>query len=47
MRNFMVGLMLGWLASYFYFTQTDYARAVINDLWTRVSAAPALGRQAR
>ena len=40
MRNFLVGLLLGWAASYWYYTQGDYVRAVVGDVWARASAPP-------
>ena len=40
MRNFLAGLLLGVLATYWYFTQGDYARAVVALYWARASAPP-------
>jgi hypothetical protein len=39
-RNFLAGLLLGTLATYWYFTQGDYVRAVTWSLWARASAPP-------
>jgi hypothetical protein len=41
MRNFVFGLLLGWLATYWYLTQGDFVQAAIADLWARASAPPA------
>ena len=40
-RNFLVGLMLGVLATYWYLTQMPYTRALVEDWWDRASQAPA------
>jgi hypothetical protein len=39
-RNFLAGLLLGVLATYWYFTQGDYTRAVVASYWARASAPP-------
>ena len=44
MRNFLAGLLLGWLASYWYFTQGDYVRYLVRYYWARASAPPAVTR---
>jgi hypothetical protein len=41
MRNFVLGLLLGWLATYAYLTQGEALQAAIGDLWDRASAPPA------
>jgi hypothetical protein len=46
MKNFLAGLLLGWLASYWYFTQADYVRGLVNSYWARASAPPAITRRA-
>lgn len=40
MRNFVLGLLLGCLATYWYLTQGDSLRATIGDLWEQASAPP-------
>ena len=40
MKNFLVGLLLGWVAAYWYYTQSEYVRDVTSDVWTRASAPP-------
>ncbi len=40
MRNFLMGLLLGWLATYCYLTQGDFVRQTVADVWDRVSAPP-------
>ena len=46
MKNFLAGLLLGWLASYWYFTQGEYVRGLVNYYWARASAPPAMTRRA-
>ena len=41
MRNFVLGLLLGWLATYAYLTQGEALQTAIGDLWDRASAPPA------
>jgi hypothetical protein len=43
----VAGLLLGWLAAYWYFTQGDYFRYLVHYYWTRASAPPALTRTTR
>ena len=38
MKNFVIGLVIGWTAAYWYYTQGDYVRAVAANLWARASA---------
>ena len=40
MKNFLAGLLLGWAAAYWYYTQSAYVREVASILWTRASAPP-------
>ena len=47
MKNFLTGLLLGWLATYWYFTEGDYFRMAMSDFWQRASSPPAVARQAR
>jgi len=46
-KNFMTGLLLGWLATYWYFTQGAFVRGMVDDFWARASAPPPLARQAK
>ena len=46
MRNFLVGLLLGWLFTAWYYTQGDTARLLAADLWARVSAPTAAAHHA-
>ena len=39
-RSFWAGLLLGVMATYWYFTQGDYVRAVVASYWARASAPP-------
>jgi hypothetical protein len=41
MRNFVFGLLLGWLATYVYLTRGEALQAAISDLWDSASAPPA------
>ena len=41
MRNFLFGLVLGTLATYYYLTQAGELRATIRDFWVRASNPPA------
>ncbi len=41
MRNFLMGLLLGTLATYWYLTSANQLRAMIQDLWDRASSPPA------
>ena len=40
MKNFVLGLLIGWVAAYWYYTQADYVRDVASIFWTRASAPP-------
>jgi hypothetical protein len=39
-KNFVLGLLIGWVAAYWYYTQRDYVRDVASVFWTRASSAP-------
>ena len=39
-RSFWAGLLIGVMATYWYFTQGDYVRAVVALYWARASAPP-------
>jgi hypothetical protein len=39
-RNFLAGLLLGVLGTYWYMTQGDRLRVVAQELWTRASSPP-------
>ena len=41
MRNFMIGLLLGTLGTYYYLTQANELRATVWDFWVRASSPPA------
>jgi hypothetical protein len=41
MRNFVLGLALGSLVTYWYVRQGDGFQGAIADLWQRASAPPA------
>jgi len=41
-RNFVAGLLLGVLATYWYLVQMPYTRALIAELWERASEPPAI-----
>lgn len=41
MRNFLLGLVLGVLATYWYLTQADSLRTRLADLWDWASSPPA------
>ena len=41
MRNFWAGLLIGVLATYWYFTQGNYVRALAASWWAQASAPPA------
>jgi hypothetical protein len=40
MRNFLGGLLLGALATYWCLTNAERVRATMHDLWERASSAP-------
>jgi len=40
-RNFLAGLMLGVLATYWYLTQMPYTHTLLAEMWERASSAPA------
>ena len=47
MRNFLAGLLIGWLATYWYFTQGEYVRSLAWELWARASAPSPVARPER
>jgi hypothetical protein len=47
MRNFLLGLLLGSLVTYWYLTQGDTLRGAVADAWDRASAPPASERERR
>ena len=44
MRNFVLGLVLGVLATYWYLTQGDSLRLAVEELWERASSPPVAPR---
>ena len=40
MRNFLFGLLLGVLATYWYLSDGASVRTTVTDLWERASAPP-------
>jgi hypothetical protein len=46
-KNFLVGLLLGVLATYWYLVEADYARSLVSEWWERASSPPATSRVAR
>ncbi len=40
MKNFLAGLLLGMLATYWYLTDGASVRTTVSDLWERASAPP-------
>jgi hypothetical protein len=44
-KNFLIGLLLGWAAAFWYYTQGDYLRGIGSRAWDVVSAPPPLPRQ--
>jgi hypothetical protein len=46
MRNFVVGVIVGASAVYWYL-HTDVLRDAVADLWAQVSAPPATARRAK
>jgi hypothetical protein len=45
-RNFLAGLVLGWLGAYWYYTQGDYVRSLVSDVWQHASEPPPVARDA-
>ena len=41
MRNFLFGLLLEVLGTYWYLTQADMLRSTVDDFWERASSPPA------
>ncbi len=46
MRNFLTGLLLGVLATYWYLTQREYTQSLVEEMWERASRAPVARRLA-
>lgn len=46
MKDFVVGLLLGLLAMYWYLTQGDTIRMAVESMWARASSAPPVARRA-
>ena len=44
MRNFLAGLLLGVLSTYWYLTQMTYTQSLLAEMWERASRAPAVAR---
>ena len=44
-RSFWAGLLLGVVATYWYFTQGDHVRAMVAAWWARASAPPPFAHQ--
>ena len=40
MRNFLMGVLLGTLATYWYLVQADATRDAIAGAWSRMSSPP-------
>jgi hypothetical protein len=40
-KNFLAGLLLGTLVTYFYLTDGGALRATVDDWWVRASSPPA------
>ena len=47
MKNFLTGLLLGVLVTYWYLHQSDHTRNLVSDWWARASSAPASSRAKR
>jgi hypothetical protein len=41
MRNFLFGLLVGVLGTYWYLTQADMLRSTVDEFWERASSPPA------
>jgi hypothetical protein len=46
-RNFLAGLLLGTLVTYWYLTDGGPIRTAVADFWERASAPPPAERSAR
>ena len=44
MKNFVAGLLIGVLATYWYLTQRDYTQSLMVEMWSRASRPPAAPR---
>jgi hypothetical protein len=44
-KNFLMGLVIGWAAAFWYYTQGDYVREVAAHTWSVLSAPPPLPRK--
>jgi hypothetical protein len=40
MKNFLVGVLLGSTATYWYLTTGSQVREMVHELWGRASSAP-------
>jgi hypothetical protein len=40
-RNFLAGLVLGVLGTYWYLTQMSYTQSLLGEMWDRASRPPA------
>jgi hypothetical protein len=40
MKNLVIGLLIGWAAAYWYYTQGEYLHAVATNMWAHASAPP-------
>lgn len=40
MKNFLTGLLLGVLATYWYLTQMTYTQSLLGEMWQRASSPP-------
>ena len=38
MKNFLMGLLLGTLGTYWYLTQSDYTHDLLAEMWARASS---------
>jgi hypothetical protein len=45
-RNFLAGVFLGVLGTYWYLTQGERVRAIVEDLWAQASSPPATSQPA-
>jgi len=44
-KSFWVGLLIGVVVTFWYFTQGDYVRALVASSWARASAPPPFAHQ--
>ena len=40
MKNLVIGLLIGWAAAYWYYTQGEYVHNVAVNMWAHASAPP-------